>query len=882
MNLIETIKNLCHECYACVRKCPIKAVRVWNGQAEVISERCINCGNCVRVCSQGAKKVKDYLGDVKEFLEGPEKVVVGLAPSFPSFFPQATFHDWQKYLLSLGFDTIYEVSWGAQLIIEDYKRLLEKEKDKVIISSACPVVVNLIEKYYPNLVENLAEIASPMDAFYRYILKKEEPETKLVLIGPCLTKKQEMAYAKNVVVLTFSEILELGEELTNATFDSIIASDQVFSCHDDKDKSSSATDFEIYPKASARRLPLAGGLLNAVDSNDNPREYIRVEGEEKIFELLNCLENGEINPQFIDVLFCDGCINGVDLRHINYFKKENAVNHFIEELGTELIDQKLYSSEIAADLDLTKRFKADFKELPQPTEEEIWKILNQTNKYKDDDLLNCGACGYSSCEEKAIAVYQGLAEVEMCLSYLLSEKRKEIKEIQELNEEMDNLINSSFDGMMMVNQNGVVIRVNDAYVKIVGCPRNKLIGRHVDDLERDRVVYPAVSKLGLREKRRITIVQNTKSGKSILVTASPIFDKDNSVIRVVINARDICEISELETKTEESKKICKYLSNRNLRRYRDDVPANIIYNSVDMQNILKLAKKIGRTTSSVLVTGESGVGKEVIARYIHELSGRKNDFIKINCGAIPETLLESELFGYETGAFSGARRDGKPGLIEMADGGTLFLDEIGEMPLNLQVKLLQVLQERRVIRLGGVERIDVDFRLITATNREIKEMVANKTFREDLYYRLNVVPIVIPALRNRREDILPIVNYYLNQINHKYNKDIDFTVEAKHLLIKYDWPGNVRELSNLLERIIVTTEETLIDEESLLKYMEVVKSNGSLISVAEIMPLEDAIIEVEKKLLLMVKEKGNSTYQMAKMLGVNQSTIVRKMKKYFN
>ena len=313
--------------------------------------------------------------------------------------------------------------------------------------------------------------------------------------------------------------------------------------------------------------------------------------------------------------------------------------------------------------------------------------------------------------------------------------------------------------------------------------------------------------------------------------------------------------------------------------------SSIVCKSEQMKRIIRIADKIGDTNSTVLISGDSGVGKEVIARYIHQCNENREDFVKINCGAIPERLLESELFGYETGAFSGARREGKPGLIEKANNGTLFLDEIGEMPLNMQVKLLQVIQEHKVTRIGGVEPISVDFRLITATNRNLKEMVESGNFREDLFYRLNVIPINVPPLTERPQDIIPLFEHYSELFNNQYDKEVQFDKSAQNVLLKYEWPGNVREMINLLERVIVTAEDqAVIKGEDIKEQLNVNETNTQLeeIIVNDIMPLKEAVNEVEKKLISLAQKEGKSTYEIADMLGVNQSTIVRKMKKYFH
>ena len=870
--LIETIKDRCHECYACVRNCPVKAVRVKDRQAEVIDERCIHCGNCVRVCSQGAKRAGNEVEKVKEMLRGNKKIIAGLAPTFPSYNSNLSLKNWKNYLYSLGFDRVYEVAWGAQLVIEEYRKLLMESND-LIISSACPVIVNIIQKYYPSLIDNLAPIISPMRALMEYIKEIEGQDSDIVLIGPCLAKKGEFAHFNNCSVLTFSEVFSLEQYRASEKKNIAIR----------EENSLNYINGEKYirdeePADEARKFPLSGGLITAVTGRYDffPDGYLKVEGSEKVFDLLNEIESGGLKPDFIDILFCEGCINGVDLSHENYFKKEGAIYNFIKYIENSS-DQEKYSYAAFENIDLSTYFTTDITVLPQPTEEEIWSILNQTGKYKEEDLLNCSACGYNSCQEKAIAVYQGLAEVEMCLPYLISEKRSEIKQIQELNREMDTLINFSYDGMMMVDSNGIVERINDAFTEFLGMSKKELLGRDVSELERERIIFPSLSKLCLIEKREITLIQNTCTGCRLLTTVSPIFDEENNIVRTVVNARDLDKLKELGSEN----KIYRYLQDEDLEE--QEFSNHIVANSREMSEILRLARRVGKTDSSILIMGESGVGKDVIAHYIHEQNTERESFVKINCAAIPESLFESELFGYETGAFSGARREGKPGLVEKAAGGTLFLDEIGEMPLNMQAKLLQVLQEHCVTRIGGTESINVNFRLITATNKNIKEMIENNDFREDLYYRLSVVPIFIPPLRERIEDIEPMIRYYLGYFNEKHHKRVTLSKDAVNSLISYKWPGNVRELSNLLERIVITSEKSEINKKMVSHFLEIEQENiDKNITIRDIMPLQEAVSKVEKKLLTMAREQGMTTYQMAEKLGVNQSTIVRKIKKYFS
>ena len=879
MKLLQTVKDDCHECYACVRNCPVRAVQVNDGRAEIIEERCINCAQCINICSQKAKEVYNFKNEIKKILNSEKKVIAGLAPSFPAS-SEASFAEWKNILRKIGFNKIYEVAWGAEMVIEEYEKHLNNA-EKTVLSSTCPVAVKFIEKYYPELVKNLAPIVSPMKALVKYINEVEDDDYQIVMIGPCQAKKDELMEEDKVVgTLTYNELFEITEEVDKKKEN---FNDNNFL----KSKKNSIENNQ--PSSDSRKMALAGGLLNALKNKDISNTSIRVEGEEKIRDLFNSILEDELSPDFVDLLFCEGCINGVDLANKGYFKKIKSVNDFVEN---EVVNNRrakeneysgekpIYIKEICDHLDLSTHFNKDSKILPAASEDEIWEILNKTNKYKEADLLNCGACGYETCKNKALAVYQGIAELEMCLPYLVSEKRDEIKKVQKLNIELDRIIDSSFDGMVVIDAKGKIIRVNNSYLKMINSNQENVIGKNMNKLEKEKVIYPSVALLSLNEKREISLMQKSKSNKRILATATPVFENNGSLSKIIVNARDLEKFYKVMKNNDENKKLKHYLDKEN-----DEIETDsgyIIKKSLAMKKIINMAERIAASDSTVLITGESGTGKEVIARYIYDKSEERNNFVKINCAAIPETLLESELFGYETGAFSGAKKEGKAGKIELADNGILFLDEIGELPLNMQAKLLQVIQEHKVSRIGGVKSIDVDFRLIAATNRDLEKMVRENKFREDLYYRLYVVPIEIPPLRNRREDIKPLVDLVRKKMSRKYDKEIVFTENSYQFLEKRQWSGNVRELNNLIERILVTSSDKIITKNKLEKFIKNTESRSEpSIAINELMPLKQAVTKVEKRLLEMAKENGASTYDIADKLNVNQSTVVRKLNKYF-
>jgi Transcriptional regulator containing PAS, AAA-type ATPase, and DNA-binding domains len=300
-----------------------------------------------------------------------------------------------------------------------------------------------------------------------------------------------------------------------------------------------------------------------------------------------------------------------------------------------------------------------------------------------------------------------------------------------------------------------------------------------------------------------------------------------------------------------------------------------------MQELLKTALRLSQVDSTVLLLGESGVGKEVIATTIHARSHRKEGpFIAVNCGAIPADLLESELFGYEKGAFTGANREGKSGMFELANGGTLFLDEIGDLPKDFQVKLLRAIQEREIMRVGGSKPRPINVRIIAATNHDLENLVREGKFREDLYFRLNVVPLDIPPLRERKEDIIPLIYSFKNKFSKAYEINKDIMPEVYDILLQYQWPGNVRELENVIERLMVTTTGDTIGINDIPKHLiNYTPDNHPEIKVQGIIPLKEAVNTVERQLITNALKQFGSTYKAARVLQVDQSTIVRKANK---
>ena len=475
----------------------------------------------------------------------------------------------------------------------------------------------------------------------------------------------------------------------------------------------------------------------------------------------------------------------------------------------------------------------------------------------------------------AVAVFQDITELESV--------SRELSKIKELKNELEAVFDASYDEIYVTDGTGTTTSINKVGESYYGVKAEEMVGKNVRELEKLGYFSPSVVDIVLEEKRRITIPQKTKTGKQLIVTANPVFEEDNNIIRVVVNSRDVTELTNLRQKLQDTEKLAETYRNQIMQmKEKHDESLTIIADSDQMKQILEMVTRVAQVESTVLMLGESGVGKGVLAKKIHDLSKRaEGRFITINCGAIPENLLESELFGYEPGAFSGARKEGKKGLIEMVHKGTLLLDEVGELPLSLQVKLLTVIQERKVMRVGGSESKPVDIRIIAATNRDIQKMVKEGEFREDLYYRLNVIPVVIPPLRHRKEDIPPLVHYFLAKFNGKYQLNKKVTPEALELMTNCYWKGNVREVENIIERLVVTTDSNDIEPAHLPDY--ILNSSTSVnnrVYVMDICPLREATEELERQMISKAFERYDNTYKMAEVLDVNQSTIVRKMKKY--
>ncbi len=465
--------------------------------------------------------------------------------------------------------------------------------------------------------------------------------------------------------------------------------------------------------------------------------------------------------------------------------------------------------------------------------------------------------------------------------YPLLSTNDAVNELIELNQELKAIYDSSYDGVFVTDGEGKTLRANQPSIEMCGSTAGEIIGKYVQDLEKRKVFYPSVTVKVLKEKKPATIIQETKSGKRVMVTATPVFDSSGKISRVVSISKDMTELIRLKQELEDqSLLVGRYRKELSRLRESRSMFENLVVESSSFRQIIDTVNRLAKIDTTILLQGESGVGKNVLARYIHQLSNRREGpFVEVNCGIFPDNLIESELFGYERGAFTGAKNEGKIGFVEIANGGTLFLDEISEIPLKLQVKLLHFLQERKFVRVGSTKLIHVDCRIIAASNNDLAVMVREGRFREDLYYRLNVFPIVLPPLRERLEAVPRLAEYFLEIFNRRYGFQKRFSREALEELKKYHWPGNIRELKNLVERIIITADTTVINGPQVVVHL-FPGGRGERSVLDKKHGLKQILFNTEKRILKEAMEKEKNTYRLAEMLGISQSSVVKKIKKY--
>ena len=463
---------------------------------------------------------------------------------------------------------------------------------------------------------------------------------------------------------------------------------------------------------------------------------------------------------------------------------------------------------------------------------------------------------------------------------------REQLEYNNYNNLVENMMEHIDEIIVIFDKDGFIRRMNSISDQILPFKRKDIVGKNIRELVKDNLVDNPIILEMIETKKKVFRDIIYPEGKVVSYTAIPRFSINGDFMGGVLTGRDISRILNLMKASCETK----------------DSDIEYISESKCIERIKDIIATISDSDASVLILGESGTGKEIIARSVWKQSCRRDKpFVAINCASISQDLVESELFGYEAGAFTGARKEGKKGLLEHADGGTIFLDEIGELSLETQKKLLRVIQEKSIIRIGGVEPIDIDVRFISATNKTTKEIKDPNIFRQDLYYRLSVIPILIPPLRHRKEDILPITDFYIERFNNKYNRNVHLTKDAKDSLVKNDWRGNIRELKNTIERLVILSAYETINKDQInrimgIEYLDALPGQETRndyddnsinreedlekksIKVNDIVTIDEAHRIVEQEIISMAIKKYGNVTEASKAIGINPSTVYRKIK----
>jgi PAS domain S-box-containing protein len=455
------------------------------------------------------------------------------------------------------------------------------------------------------------------------------------------------------------------------------------------------------------------------------------------------------------------------------------------------------------------------------------------------------------------------------------------RDLEGFNQDLLGMVDRSYDAVCISDGDSRILLLNQAFEKVMGIPIREIIGRRILGLVQEGVTDTAATQRVLETGEQATVTINTRTGRQVLSTGVPVYGPDQRIKRIYCNLRDVTDLIRMREQYSATQKLAsRYLIELQNLRSSQAADERFVTRNQEMRQLIELVFRMAQVDSNLLFTGESGVGKDELAKLVHESSPRcdKGTLVKVNCAAIPENLMESEFFGYQSGAFTGARSGGKPGYFEIADQGTLFLDEVGELPLALQAKLLTVLQDRRVLRVGGTKPVPVDCRIISATNRDLEQMVRQGLFREELYYRINVVPIRIPSLRERADDIPFLIAHFLERYNTRYQLNTRFSAKAIEVLCNYDWPGNVRQLMNLVERLVVTARHLVIEKEDLpAKYNA--STAGPLGETGELRPLKQAVHSLEEELVARAVAQCSTREEAAARLGISLSSLSRRLRR---
>lgn len=890
VDVIGIREEYCTNCHQCIAVCPVKICS--DGSGDVVkfnNNLCVGCGRCVEACvkSHGGsaeKSARYIIDDGDQFCKdiGEKEIYCLVAPSAQSNFDLKKLISALKHL---GAKAVYDVALGAEISIAAYHEAIESGKAKLpMIAQPCPAVVKYIELEHPRLIEYLAPVGSPMHCLAVHV-KSIHPEAELAFISPCLAKRREIR--ENDLVKYNVTFQSLNDIFIKRKIDLASMPDGAYD--------------NLVDAGIATKFSTPGGLKESYLFHypETPASSItKIEGPIVFNQYLPDLERAIMKnkpnlPMMIDVLSCDkgcnmgaGCIN----QHKSIDEIEYAVAKRSERCTSDqeqnLALEKFLQEQLQKNNFEYHNYKNRYEQtrLKIPNEKELQKIYLDMHKLEEKDFRNCAACGYNSCYFMAVAVFNGLNKAQNCHLYKEKELQQEQQAILNLHNELSNVFENMSDGVLVLNRDAKVTQFNPAVKQIIGYPDDKLIGLHISELFSGR----APKTLNLLETGQPyedveILLEGIRGQVHASATASPTFDEKNQVNGATIIMRPIAQVQNLVNKFSGAQASFTFDS--------------IIGESKQLKKSINLAAMASQNMSNVLIQAESGTGKEVFAQAIHNASSRSNGpFVAINCAALPRELIGSELFGYTEGAFTGAKRGGRLGKFELANKGTLLLDEIGDMPLEQQAILLRAIQEKAITRVGGDTLINVDVRIIAATNQNLLKLVEEGRFRADLYYRLNVVQINIPPLRERIEDIEILFNFFIETMSPKLGRSIHEVQPAViRCLQAYSWPGNVRELQNVVERILLICDDGIITIAHLPQ--EIVhaaighKNESWEITGYKPTPAAPALtdrrtrklaaLEQEKEMIIQAlnMNAGNVT-KASEALGISRNTFYRKMKSF--
>ena len=890
-SLVEIIgikEQNCTNCHQCIAVCPVKICS--NGSGSVVqfnNNLCIGCGRCIEACikSHGGiieKSARFAIDDAAQFMADlPHREIIALiAPSAHSNFNLSKLITALKLL---GVTKVYDVSLGAEITVACYHQAIGEGRVKTpVIATPCPAVVKYIELNHPKLIDYLAPIGSPVHNLAVYV-RSLHPDAELALISPCLAKRREIQDGQlikyNVIFQSMQKILRHHDIdldlLDDGQFDNTV------------------------PAGIATKFSIPGGLKEAYlhhYPDTSASSIARVEGpivfNNYLAKLESAIKEGSDHlPLIVEVLSCDrGCNMGVgavnrSIAEIEYAMATRAERGISDEQANRQL--KGFLADVIEDLNFEYRRFRDLSSQSQlkiPTESQLQDIYIEMHKVEEKDFRNCAACGYNSCHHMAIAVFNGLNKVENCHLYREKQLRVEQQALRNVHEELTTVFDTMSDGVIVINKEARVSQFNPAAQQIISYTDKALIGVHVIDLFSGKA--PKTLRLlqtGEPFYDREILLDGGRGKIHATASGIPIYNADKEVTGAAIILRPIAQVQRLVNSFTGAQASFTFKS--------------ILGENRQLKKSVKLAMMAATNNSTVLLQAESGTGKEIFAQAIHNQSLRSSGpFVAINCAALPRELVGSELFGYVEGAFTGARRGGRPGKFELANNGTLLLDEIGDMPLEQQAVLLRAIQEKAILRVGGDTPINVDVRIIAATNQDLLKMVEQGRFRPDLYYRLNVVRIWIPSLRERRDDIRMLFNYFLREMSPKFNKYVTgIDPGVIECLENYDWPGNIRELQNVVERILLVIEDDHITTDYLPR--EIVNAAISHPRDRwEWRPDSDdsdprsplnrdtrkqyALEQEKEKIIKALDLHAGNVSRTSVELGISRNTLYRKMKKF--